>query len=139
MAETAIELTSGAKSVREGLRRALRGPPFDRLAMVDRSNAEIVLAEVLNNIAEHAYAGRPGPIRLWVAREPGRLCLRVEDEGRPMPGHRLPPDRLPAPGELAEGGFGWHLIRALASDLRYDRCGSLNRLCFHLRTEQSAG
>lgn len=139
MHDVSIEMVSDPLSVRDGLRRALGARPFDRLAVADRSTAEIVLAEVLNNIVEHAYAAGPGPIRLWVGLEPGQLCIRIEDEGRPMPDHRLPTGQLPTPEDLAEGGFGWHLIRSLSSDLRYDRRGAVNCLCFRLPAEQSTG
>jgi serine/threonine-protein kinase RsbW len=132
-------MASDAHSVRDGLQRALRSRPFELLAPADRNTAEIVLAEVLNNIVEHAYSTGPGPIRLWFGLEPGQLCVRIEDEGRPMPGNRLPAGQLPLPADLAEGGFGWHLIRSLSTDLRYDRCGGVNRLCFRLPAEQSAG
>lgn len=139
MSDVSIEMASDAFSVRDGLRRMLRARPFDRVTAADRSTAEIVVAEVLNNIVEHAYASAPGPIRLWVALEPGQLCFRIEDEGRPMPDRQLPGGILPAPDDLAEGGFGWHLIRALATDLQYDRRGPVNCLRFRLPAEQSPG
>ncbi|WP_372605603.1 ATP-binding protein, partial [Actibacterium sp.] len=41
-------------------------------------DAELVLAELLNNIAEHAYAQAPGgPVELSLARCQTHLCLQL--------------------------------------------------------------
>jgi serine/threonine-protein kinase RsbW len=95
---------------------------------------ELVLAEVLNNIVEHAYADLRGEIALQLALCGQALRCRVADGGRPMPGGQLPAGRLPQDkaAELPEGGFGWHLIRTLAHDLRYARTGGQNVLTFHI-------
>ncbi|WP_395543111.1 ATP-binding protein [Neotabrizicola sp. sgz301269] len=134
-----IEMSGNPASVRDGLRRALGQTPLAALSQDDRSTAEIVLAEVLNNIAEHAYADGDGPIRLWLGWAAGRLVCRIEDEGSPMPGGMPPQGRPPCPEELAEGGFGWHLIRSLADDLAYQRAWGINRLYFTLPAERSPG
>ncbi len=139
MPAASFRMTSDPLSVRDGLRLALQSAPLSLLNPGDRSTAEIVLAEVLNNVVEHAYSGQAGPIRLWLDHEPGRLRCRIEDEGAPMPGGCLPAGRLPDTAELAEGGFGWHLIRSLALDLQYERAGGTNRLHFDLPAEQSGG
>lgn len=106
---------------------------------------EIVLAEVLNNIVEHGYQGQGGDIELSVLPlDRGVMCL-VTDKGRPLPDGRLPEGQLPmsllgAVGRdgLPEGGFGWHMIRALASDIRFDRVRGANQLRFCLRPEAAA-
>ncbi|ARC87692.1 ATP-binding protein [Rhodovulum sp. MB263] len=113
--------------------RARFGPsmPFDgSLGM-----AETVLAEVLNNIVEHAYSkDRRGPIELRLVRDGVWLRVDVRDYGRPMPDGSLPEaERTGADiqAETApEGGFGWFLIRAFARDLDYSRNGQQNRLTF---------
>ena len=96
-----------------------------------REDAELVLAEVLNNIVEHAYGGVAGPI--WVRAEGAgpRVAFEVIDTGRPMPDGRAPTGRLPA-HPMAEGGWGWHLIRALARNLRYRRAAGRNILTFSI-------
>lgn len=134
-----VEMSGNPASVRDGLRRAMGQTPLVGLSQDDRSTAEIVLAEVLNNIAEHAYSDGEGPIRLWLGWATGRLVCRIEDEGSPMPGGAPPQGRAPRPEELAEGGFGWHLIRSLADDLGYERARGVNRLYFTLPAEQSPG
>jgi hypothetical protein len=90
-------ITSGADAVRQGLNRALGVPPLSLLSREDRSTAEIVLAEVFNNIVEHAYAGLDGSIRVWLSLDDRGLTCRIEDEGRPMPGGQAPAGRPPDP------------------------------------------
>jgi serine/threonine-protein kinase RsbW len=106
-----------------------RGIPPERCA-----TAELVLAEVLNNIVEHAYAGGPGRIHVAISALPDVLHYRVRDGGRPMPGGAPPPGRLPDADadDLPEGGFGWFLIRELSRSLQYRRDGDRNLLSFHV-------
>lgn len=104
------------------------------------SRAEIVLAEVLNNITEHGYAGQQGvlsPIALHCRMSGMGLHVIVVDQGRPLPADRclaagLPPVSLATQDMdgLPEGGFGWCLIRELTCDLSLASDGSGNRLCF---------
>jgi len=129
-------------AVREALARMLALPPLCTLGPDGRGTAEIVLAEVLNNIAEHAYVDRVGPVAVTIAAgAQGVSCLLV-DEGRAMPDNRLPAGRLPASRlpdgqtvelvDLPEGGFGWHLIRSLTRNLTYARVDGQNRVSFLL-------
>lgn len=96
------------------------------------ATAELVLAEVLNNVAEHAYAGQGGQVAVAVLVENGGVRCRVTDRGHPMPGGEPPEGLLPAvqPHDLPEGGFGWFLIRELSRELRYARIGGENVLSF---------
>lgn len=131
-----IEMPGDLESVRTGLARAMGSAPMARLGPEDRGRAEILLAEVLNNIAEHACRGRTGEIRLLVRLEPERLCLVVEDDGAAMPSGTLPEGALPEAATLPEGGFGWFLIRTLAREISYLRDGKTNRLGIVMDCEQ---
>jgi serine/threonine-protein kinase RsbW len=130
-------IASDPMAVREGLRQLfdtllLRSIPED-----GRGTAQIVLAEALNNIVEHAYARHQGEIEITLNLKPTELHCKIIDSGLPMPGEVLPEGKL-APldelGELPEGGFGWHLIRTLSHDLSYSRIGGKNHLSFRLET-----
>lgn len=123
-------------AVRDALRRAVAR--FARqLSAEDAGTLELVLAEALNNIAEHAYAGlAPGPITLTLRRTADALDCAIEDSGGALPGGTLPDGRMQPvadrPADLAEGGWGWALIRALAQDIHYHREGGRNRLAFRI-------
>ena len=123
--------------VRDNLAHMLRLPPLSRLSAEGRGTAELVLAEVLNNIAEHAYAAGAGPVEVTLAAGRTGILCRIVDKGVALPGESLPEGHLPGgPGtalaDLPEGGFGWHLIRALTADLAYQRSDGCNRLSFLL-------
>ncbi|MFN7223827.1 MAG: ATP-binding protein [Paracoccaceae bacterium] len=136
---TRIVIPSDPLAVREAL-RAL----FDRLTLGQmhddaRDTAQIVLAEALNNIVEHAYAKSPGEIEVTIDLSPLGLICRIMDAGLPMPGGALPDGTLApisAIDDLPEGGFGWHLIRTLSEDLHYRREGELNLLTFRISAKQ---
>lgn len=95
---------------------------------------ELVLAEALNNVVEHAYAEAPGPIEVELRQIDGALGCAICDHGKPMPDGTPPLGRqtlLDVPLEdLPEGGFGWFLIRSLTRDLDYVRRRGHNRLTF---------
>lgn len=94
-------------------------------------DVQIVLAEALNNIAEHAY-GRValGAVSVTVMRHGNDLCIDIADWGRPfVEDHGT---CGPAPEDLAEGGYGRFLIQALSSEARYSRSGGRNNLFLRL-------
>lgn len=97
----------------------------------DASNVELVLAEALNNVAEHAYCDGAGPVDLLVSIQRNGLICVITDRGRPMPAGVAPSPDLPLiapPDELPEGGFGWHIIRCLTAELVYSRDQGRNQL-----------
>lgn len=100
---------------------------------------QIALAEVLNNIAEHAFSDRPLEMASVTLHTDGSDLRAVfVDQGHPMPGLLPPPGILPEIGEekddLPEGGFGWFLVHELSDAVMYRRVGSQNQLnlVFHL-------
>jgi serine/threonine-protein kinase RsbW len=127
---------------------------------LDCATAELVLAEVLNNVVEHAYAaapcagqpvaaapdraggrrprpeGRGGTIRIALTLRDAALDVRVEDLGRAMPGRVVPAGEMPdlegPPESLPEGGWGWAMIRELSQGLHYCRAPGRNVMRFRL-------
>lgn len=90
---------------------------------------ELVLAEIGNNIVEHACTGRAGEtfdLSIWV--EGAQLTARFSDRGIPMPGLTTPDTPLPQAETLPEGGFGWPLIHALCDAVHYRHAGGRNIL-----------
>jgi serine/threonine-protein kinase RsbW len=132
MAALRYRLWAEPLALRAGLGRLMVDLSHLGMAPQARIDAEIVLAEVLNNIAEHAYAGAGGPIRLALIASPGDdvACL-IADCGRPMPqtAAPTPPPRGPVNGAaIAEGGYGLALVAALAPGGRYRRLVGRNWL-----------
>ena len=123
-------------AIRDNLAFMLERLPLCQLTPDGRGTAELVLAEVLNNVAEHAYAERTGSVAVTLTRVQAGIACLVVDQGHPMPGDCLPQGRLPrvdvAIEDLPEGGFGWHLIRSLTVELSYKRVHGCNRLSFLL-------
>ena len=110
---------------------AANGMSAEQLASV-----EIVLAEALNNVVEHAYPEEaPGDVCLSIRQRQAGLLIEIRDSGTPMPGGRAPigdhPIRSPD-DPMPEGGFGWFLIRELVRDLIYDRRDGENFLIFRM-------
>lgn len=103
---------------------------------------ELVLAEILNNIAEHgdplAQNDRRAPhrkVHLSAATATGGIYCIVSDVGEEVPSHCLAPRPLPQQGggaavDLPEGGFGWFIIQLMARKLFYCRDGRRNILAF---------
>ena len=101
---------------------------------------ELVLAELMNNVAEHApVTGKERPhrvpvIHLCVVRHKGGLACALTDDGTSLPDECVLPRSLPAaiPDDLPEGGFGWFLIQDLTQALCYYRRESRNYLAFNI-------
>ncbi len=107
------------------------------VAPEDRFSVQVVLAEVLNNIVEHACADTGGRIRLEIGCSAAGLTCDVHDDGAEMPGGALRKAMMPRIGKrtdsLPEGGFGRSLIQHLATELVYERRQGQNRLSFQVR------
>lgn len=126
------------QAVRGALTKAmnfLRGLDFGQ---EECGPVELVLAEAINNVVKHAYAGQShGVVELAIEQTGDRLAFTILDDGLPMPDDEAPAgpahDLDCAMEDLPEGGFGWFLIRDLTHDLLYRRVGNRNRLEFMMR------
>lgn len=123
-------------AVRDALRRAV-ARFARRLTREDAWTLELTLAEALNNVVEHGYCHRsPGLIDLQLCLAAEVLTCRIEDFGSEMPGLALPAADLPPVevdvADLAEGGWGWALIREFTADLSYARLAGRNILTFRV-------
>jgi serine/threonine-protein kinase RsbW len=132
-------IASTPLSVREALGHILRHPVMLPLNPEARGSAELVLAEALNNIVEHAYSCDDGRIDVQLSVQNDRLFCEVIDAGVAMPNNVLPAGLAQPIGEdqdLPEGGYGWFLIRSLTQNLSYQRKDTRNHLSFQLNIEQ---
>ena len=131
-----ISAASDIYAVRKILAQAISHNSIADLSPENLGTLELILAEALNNVAEHAYSGgRTGPITLSWSKKSDGLHICIQDTGHPMPDCMVPSTTQPDPNvalnALPEGGFGWFLIRTLAKDLKYSRSGQIN--CLKLR------
>ena len=124
------------REVREAL-RAVIARFSSKITPEEAGTLELALAEVLNNVVEHGYHGlEPGPIALVLRQVGDALHCSIEDRGHAMPDTALTQRPLPAVdvavADLAEGGWGWALIRELTADLHYSRDGGWNSVRFRI-------
>lgn len=143
MDQMVFRLFSTPTAVREGLREMMQRLMDNGADQELCDRAEMVLAEALNNVVEHAYSGKKdGWIEIAFHHREALLKVRMVDKGSPMPGLTLPEGRVQDlsvdMSELPEGGFGWLLIRTLTKDLVYDRRDGANLLTFSLAAEDNA-
>ena len=123
-----IVLKPRFEAVRTALADALAGLGYLGLSEEERGTLEIVLAEALNNVVEHA--ARAGGIELRINGAGRTLRCAVIDDGAPMAGTVAERAVLPDPSIPGDGGFGCFLINALAEDVRYVTRAGRNRLSF---------
>lgn len=134
------ECVSTNTAVRDLLQDVASFLDQNSVARADVETAEVVLAEAMNNVVEHAYQWRQdGSLQLGIDLRAGEIIFTLTDRGQPLPDLRLPDKRqhdLDVPLEdLPEGGFGWFLIHSLTTHLSYRRAEGINHLCFHLVRE----
>lgn len=97
---------------------------------------ELVLAEVMNNVTEHASlpAGdvRAPSIHISIVCHDTGLACAITDDGVSLPDECILPRNLPVVDleDLPEGGFGWYLIQDLTQALCYYREEQRNFLAF---------
>ena len=129
-----LSVRSGEMAVREALGGLIGWRARLSLDVEEISTVELVVAEALNNIVEHAYPEEndEGPIDLACTHRFDGLHLTIRDRGRAMPGGQAPigmvQDTDVDTMDLPEGGFGWFLIQNLAKDVKYGRVQDENQL-----------
>jgi len=111
------------------------------LDAVRTDDLELCLNELLANVLNYAYAdeayaderARPDDkireIRIVAEGGAGDLRVSVEDDGRPFDPQAKPSPEPPGSLDRAGiGGWGLPIVRALASELVYERRGDWNRV-----------
>ena len=98
--------------------------------------AHLAIEEMATNILKYGYDDTAvHEILLRLEIHPGELRLVLEDDG-----HEFNPLKAPEPNvnrpleERDPGGLGIHLIRKLAEQMNYERCGGRNRLTLRIRS-----
>ncbi|MGR3713056.1 MAG: ATP-binding protein [Shimia sp.] len=136
-----IELEGSPHKVRGALEKLRTRLSERQLEACNAGTLEIVLAEVLNNVVEHALSERiDGLIALTGNYDNQTWHLKVRDNGKPMPKDQIPAGNAPDVAtdlmDLPEGGFGWMMVRTLARDIAYTRgADAWNELTFTIPDE----
>ena len=134
LAPIQLNVRSGTQAARVALDGLISGLAPLALDIEEISTVELVMAEALNNIVEHAYPepDDDGPIAIGCTHKHDGLHVTIMDQGHPMPDGQAPIGMAQDVDvdlmEMPEGGFGWFLIQNLAKDVRYDRVNNQNRL-----------
>jgi anti-sigma regulatory factor (Ser/Thr protein kinase) len=93
-------------------------------------NINLALEEWVVNVISYAYADTAAhaiEVRLW--RQSGRLCIEIEDDGRPFdPTAHAPPDTNAPLEQRKIGGLGIHFIRRTMDLMSYRRRDNHNVL-----------
>jgi len=132
----ALVLRAEAMAVRDALARVIDQLRGQGLGVEELGSVELVLAEALNNIVEHAYGDMGGEIQLWWTLGPRGLQVRIADHGAAMPDGKAPLTfgqcAVDHAAIVPEGGFGWFLITGLAHNIVYRRESGINILTFRV-------
>jgi len=93
---------------------------------------DLVLEEILMNIARYAYVPGTGAAEVAVAADgPGKLSIEISDWGNAFnPLEVEPPDFSRGLADRPIGGLGVFLIRSLVSSIDYRREADRNILSF---------
>jgi serine/threonine-protein kinase RsbW len=84
------------------------------------TTADLVQAvdELVCNVIEHGYAGRPGTVEVAFELQPDTFVIRIRDAAPPFDPGSVPEPRLDLPLEKRPlGGMGVHLARDLTDGL----------------------
>lgn len=139
-----LEFESSPIAVRTALGRIIDGLGPLSLDPEEIGTIEIVMAEALNNVVEHAYpeGDPPGPVEIDCAHRDSGLHFRVIDRGRPLPNGDMPIGEAARVDvdmmDMPEGGFGWFIIKDLAREVQYQRRGEHNVLNLRLAVAKAA-
>jgi len=134
----AISLVGAESAVRSGLAKTMACLEPLSLSEDDASTVELVLAEALNNVVEHALAATDGQTEIEIRGKHTAtgLHLSIIDQGVSMPKGQTPTGTAPdvdVPLEdIPEGGFGWFMIHTLAQEVHYRRIDDKNHLVLTL-------
>lgn len=133
-----VSLDNKAVAVRQALHELIKKLEPFALDIEELDAVELVMAEVLNNVVEHAYPNQDTADKISVrcTHQQNGLIIVISDRGTPMPDGKVPLGTLASRNlemaELPEGGFGWFLIQHLAKDIAYRRVAGENRLSLRM-------
>ena len=108
--------------------------------MSERDKLELVLEELLVNVARYAYPPGSGDVEVAYAAEPGELTVEISDKGRAFnPLEARLPDLSADLVDRPIGGLGVLLVRSLVGSIAYRREDGRNTVSFRFPGPQRPG
>ncbi len=108
----------------------------------DVDAVKLALEETMANVAEHAYGGKGGRIRVTASMDDGAIAIEVRDDGPEFDPLQERP-AAPAPSGVDDwpvGGLGLRLVRSMMGGLEWRReDGKVNRLRMVRRRTAAGG
>jgi anti-sigma regulatory factor (Ser/Thr protein kinase) len=136
-----ITLPASLDSLHTLLQFARAGAESAGLGQDERDKLDLVLEELLVNIARYAYRPGSGDVEVaYAADGPGVLLVEVSDTGRIFnPLESKEPDLSGGLTDRPVGGLGVFLVRRLADSITYRREQGRNTVSFRLPPPKVAG
>jgi len=108
----------------------LAGADRAGLPKPERDKLELVLEELLVNVARYAYEPESGDVEVgYASDQPGELVVEISDKGRAFNPLEAPlPDLSPGLEDRPIGGLGVLLVRSLANSIAYQREDDQNKV-----------
>ena len=101
---------------------------------------ELVLEEILVNVARYAYDDGAGEVEVAYSTDGRALLIEVIDRGRGFnPLEAAPPDLSLGLAERPIGGLGVVLVKQIVGSLHYRRENGQNTVSFRFPAERPAG
>ena len=111
-------------------------------AKEDVDAVKLAAEETMSNVANHAYGGKGGRIRVAASLDASEIAVEVRDDGPEFDPLRPAPARAPAKDvdDAVIGGLGLELVRSMMSGLDWKReDGKVNRLRMVRRRAAAGG
>jgi anti-sigma regulatory factor (Ser/Thr protein kinase) len=136
-----ITLPASLDSLHMLLQFAHAGAESAGLGQDERDKLDLVLEELLVNIARYAYQPGSGDVEVaYAADGPGVLLVEVSDRGRLFnPLESKEPDLSGGLTDRPLGGLGVFLVRRLADTITYRREQGRNTVSFRFPSPKVAG
>ena len=127
-----LSLPASLDSLHHFLEFAHTGAEAADLSSADRERLDLVLEELLVNVARYAYPDGAGDVEVAYAVEsPGRLLFELSDKGCIFnPLEKEEPDLAGPLENRPVGGLGIFLVRHLVDSLAYRRQNDCNVVSF---------
>jgi sigma-B regulation protein RsbU (phosphoserine phosphatase) len=134
-----LSLPARVESVRLFHQFVRTGAEAVGLDSADMNKLDLVLEEILVNIARYAYEDGAGDVEVAYSADASSLLVEVTDGGRSFnPLDAAPPDLALGLADRPIGGLGVLLVRQIVGSLSYRRQDGQNTLSFRFPGPKTA-